>query len=149
MHARKRLFFVMYRSPQVRAQGGTKLLLEKFSSPQEKCVGRILKLSDIVLKNCPSPRKLFAPPGVQSWLRAWKSSKRLVFLFPCWDIIKCLNASVLTTAVFELVQQFFHATEIGNVANALSVCADHPQQTKERQLFRIKWTIAEHNLKHA
>jgi len=25
-----------------------------------------------------------------------------------------------TTAVFELVQQFYHATEIGNVANAVS-----------------------------
>jgi len=27
---------------------------------------------------------------------------------------KCLNASMLTTAVFELVQQFYHATEIGS-----------------------------------
>jgi len=33
---------------------------------------------------------------------------------------------VLITAVFELVQQFFHATEIGNVGNAVSVCADQP-----------------------
>jgi len=31
---------------------------------------------------------------------------------------------MLTTAVFELVQQFYHATEIGNVANAVSTCAD-------------------------
>jgi len=31
---------------------------------------------------------------------------------------------MLTTAVFELVQQFYHATEIGNVANAISTCAD-------------------------
>jgi len=39
---------------------------------------------------------------------------------------KCLNASMLTTAVFELVQQFNHATEIGrpNAANAVSACAD-------------------------
>jgi len=37
-----------------------------------------------------------------------------------------LNASVLTTAVFELVQQFYHATEIGNVANAVSACNDQP-----------------------
>jgi len=29
-------------------------------------------------------------------------------------------------AVFELVQQFYHATEIGNVANAVSACADQP-----------------------
>ena len=33
---------------------------------------------------------------------------------------------MLTTAVFELVQQFYHATEIGDVANALSPCADQP-----------------------
>jgi len=45
---------------------------------------------------------------------------------------------MLTTAVFELVQQFYHATEIGNVANAFSACADQPQQTKQRQLFGIK-----------
>jgi len=30
-------------------------------------------------------------------------SKLLVFLFPCRDIVKCLNTSMLTTAVFELV----------------------------------------------
>jgi len=41
---------------------------------------------------------------------------------------KCLNPSMLTTAVFELVQQFYHATEIGrpNAANAVSACADQP-----------------------
>jgi len=37
---------------------------------------------------------------------------------------------MLKTAVFELVQYFYHATEIGNVANAVRACADHPQQTK-------------------
>ena len=31
---------------------------------------------------------------------------------------------MLTTGVFELVQQLHHATEIGNVANAASACAD-------------------------
>jgi len=36
-----------------------------------------------------------------------------------------MKASMLTT-VFELVQQFYHATEIGNVAIAVSVCADQP-----------------------
>jgi len=36
---------------------------------------------------------------------------------------KCLNASMLTTAVFELVQQFYHAAEIGrpNASNAAEV----------------------------
>jgi len=33
---------------------------------------------------------------------------------------------MLTTVVFELVQQFYHATEIGSVANAVSACADQP-----------------------
>jgi len=37
-----------------------------------------------------------------------------------------MNASMLTTAVFELVQQFYHATETGNVANAVSTCAAQP-----------------------
>jgi len=40
-----------------------------------------------------------------------------------------MNPSTLT-AVFELVQQFYHGTEIGNVANAVCACADQPQQTK-------------------
>ena len=38
--------------------------------------------------------------------------------------------SMLTTAVFELVQQFYHATEIDDVVNAVSACADWPKQTK-------------------
>ena len=41
---------------------------------------------------------------------------------------KCLNASMLTTAVFELMQQFYRATEVGrpNAASAVSACADQP-----------------------
>jgi len=55
-----------------------------------------------------------------------KSSKLLVFLFPCRDIVKCLNASMLTTAVFVFIQQFYHTTEIGNEANTISACANQP-----------------------
>jgi len=33
---------------------------------------------------------------------------------------------MLTTAVFELVQQFCHVSEIGNVANGVSTYADQP-----------------------
>jgi len=40
--------------------------------------------------------------------------------------MECLNAFMLETAVFELVQQFYHATEFGNVANMVSACADQP-----------------------
>ena len=41
---------------------------------------------------------------------------------------KCPNASMLTTDVFELVKQFYHATEIArpNAANVVSACADQP-----------------------
>jgi len=37
---------------------------------------------------------------------------------------------MLKKAFFELVQQFYHATEIATVANAISACADQLQQTK-------------------
>jgi len=33
---------------------------------------------------------------------------------------------MLKTAVFELVQQIYHATEVGNVANAVNACPDQP-----------------------
>ena len=33
---------------------------------------------------------------------------------------------MLTTALFVLVQQFYHGTEIDNVANAVSARADQP-----------------------
>jgi len=33
---------------------------------------------------------------------------------------------MLTIAVFEPVQQFYHATEFGNVANTVSACAGQP-----------------------
>ena len=44
----------------------------------------------------------------------------VVFLFHCWDIIKYLNASMLSTAVFELVQQFYHAAATGIAANPVT-----------------------------
>jgi len=53
---------------------------------------------------------------------------------------------MLTTAVFELVQQFYRATEIVNVA----ICGQRLRCSaiadKKRQSFWIKWTVAEHNL---
>jgi len=33
---------------------------------------------------------------------------------------------MLTTAVFELVQRFYHAIEIANVANRVLACANQP-----------------------
>ena len=41
-----------------------------------------------------------------------------------------MDASMLKTAVFELVQQFYHATEIDDEAKAASTCADQSWQTQ-------------------
>jgi len=38
-----------------------------------------------------------------------------------------------TNTVFELVQQFYHATEIGNVANAVSACVDQPYMSRQNK----------------
>jgi len=46
--------------------------------------------------------------------------QNFIFPFSLLIHIKCLNASLLTTAVFERVQQFYHATEIGNVLQKLA-----------------------------
>jgi len=60
---------------------GAKPPLQTFSPPMENYVGHSWKLLDIVWKIWVPLRKLFAPPGVQSWLRAWaKPSDALAFL---------------------------------------------------------------------
>ena len=43
----------------------------------------------------------------------------LFFLSPA-ETLSMPECFYVKTAVFELVQQFYHATEIGNVANAVS-----------------------------
>ena len=50
------------------------------------------------------------------------------FPFSCWDTMNAWMLPMLTSAVFELVQQFYQATEIRmpNAANAASACADQP-----------------------
>ena len=76
---RNNLFFLLNirnsafwgRSPQARNQGGAHGALENLLPPLEKCVGHRLKLLDIAQKIWAPPRKLFVPPGVPSWLRAW------------------------------------------------------------------------------
>jgi len=37
----------------------------------EKCIGHNLRILDIVQKIRDNLGKLFAPPGVQNWLRVW------------------------------------------------------------------------------
>ena len=39
---------------------------------------------------------------------------------------------------FEIMQQFCHATQFGKIAHGVGACANQPQETKYRQLFRIK-----------
>jgi len=56
--------------------------LENFSSPLEKCVGHNLKILNIVQKLCAPLGKLFAPPGVPSWLRAWSRHSPYVTTLP-------------------------------------------------------------------
>jgi len=51
---------------QARNQGGRK----NFFAPLEKRVGHCLKLLDMVQKMWAHLRKVFAPPGVPSWLQA-------------------------------------------------------------------------------
>jgi len=81
-YARKRLFFVMYRSSQARNQEGAKPPLEKFSPPQKECVGRILKLLDIVKKMSPSQKALL-PPWCPKLVTGLEVQQTLVFLLPC------------------------------------------------------------------
>jgi len=56
---------------QARNQGarGGEVSLEKILPPLEKCVGHSLTILDIVEKIWCPLGKLFAPPGVPSWLR--------------------------------------------------------------------------------
>jgi len=58
---------------QARSQGGAggRFPQEIFRPPLKKCVGRSLKRLDIVQKISAPHGKLFASPGVPSWLRAW------------------------------------------------------------------------------
>jgi len=65
-----KIIMMLQRRRQARNQGGADPL-EKFSPPLEKCIGYRLKLLDIVQTIWAPLRKRFAPPGVQSWLRAW------------------------------------------------------------------------------
>ena len=81
-YTRKRLFFVMHRSLQVRTQEGDDSP-RKIFVPTGKLSWTYFKTIGHSFKKLSPLRKLFSPPGVPNWLRAWKSSKRLDFLLPC------------------------------------------------------------------
>jgi len=48
------------------------------------------------------------------------------FPFPLLRHYEMPECFYVKNCCFELVQQFYHATEFGNVANTVSACADQP-----------------------
>ena len=48
------------------------------------------------------------------------------FPFPLLRHYEMPECFYVKSCCFELVQQFYHATEIGNVATAVSACAEQP-----------------------
>ena len=60
----------------------------------------------------------------------YRSPENLVFLFPLLRHYEMPESFYVKNCCFKLVQQFYHATKFGNVANAVSTWADPPQQTK-------------------
>ena len=71
------------------------------------------------------------------------------FHFSYWDIINFLNASMSKKALFELVQQFYHATELKKCSHCDQRLPWSALADKIKTIASDKWTIAEHNLKHA
>jgi len=65
------LFSSTYVRPITGGRRGAKPPLGNFSPSLEKCAGHSLKILDIVQKILAPLGKLFALPGVPSWLRAW------------------------------------------------------------------------------
>ena len=52
--------------------------------------------------------------------------KKLSFPFPLLRQYEMPECFFVKNCCFELVQQFYHATEFGNVANTVSACSDQP-----------------------
>jgi len=55
-----------------------------------------------------------------------QKSSKLSFPFPLLRHYEMPECSYVKNICFELVQQLYHATEFGNVANTVSACADQP-----------------------
>jgi len=80
-------FTLLVSAHQARNQSGAgsaKPPLEQFSLHLEECVGHRLKLLDIIQEIWAPLRKLFAPPGVPNWLRAWCTSTSC--MLPLWFV---------------------------------------------------------------
>jgi len=78
---------------QARNQWGRSPPRKIFAPPLEKCVGHSFKVLDIVKQICATLRKLFAPPSVPSWLRAWTAVRcpSLPCIEQCRDVDSIAN----------------------------------------------------------
>ena len=83
-----------------------------------------MKLLDIDLKIVPLLESSSPPrcPKLVTGLKVQQTFSFPFYLLRHYQMPECFY----TTAVFELVQQFYHATEIADVVNAFSACADQP-----------------------
>ena len=109
-YARKRLFFVMYRSLQARNQEGSKPPLEKFFVPKGKICWMYFKTIGHSLKKLSPLRKLFAP------------------LMWCHKLVKSLEVQQTFSFYFSLLQpdqipEYFYVNNCGFRARAtVSAC---------------------------
>jgi len=72
--------------------------------PLGKCVGHSLKLSDIVQNMWAPLGKLFAPPGVPSWLGAWLLVIVLVTNQACFHFLVCAPMFAVHVREISLLQ---------------------------------------------
>ena len=78
----------IFRTRPVGERSGEKPPLQRFSLPLKKCVGRSLKILNIVQKFLAPLGKLFTPPGVLSWLRDCFATQIICLLLHlCWKSI--------------------------------------------------------------
>ena len=72
----------------------------------------------------PPFRKLFVPTWCPKLVTGVEVQQ--TFSFPYSQLRHYQMPECFCVAIFELVQQFYHATEIAIVASGVSACADQP-----------------------
>ena len=105
-NAHKKTFvFCDYKSPQACNQGGEASPRKIFVSPGKMCWTYFETIRRSLKKLSPSPKSFRPPrcPKLVTGIEVQQTISKRVLFFPCCHIIKCLNASLLTTAAFELV----------------------------------------------
>ena len=107
--------------PVTRREGGRSVPCKPFR-PLENSVGHSWKLLDIVWKIWAPLRKLFAPPGVPSWLRAWAipsdglaflTNNRDVTLILRWLSTSCSERNADWILSFKCARRYFVKSKFG------------------------------------